>query len=261
LNSQFFIKTPQLTKHNYHRLTRSQLFAHNAMQHEIAKVDPYDRIAGTGIMGRAKDVLSKNGHVVKTISIDDRSIAVEGMHGESPPTSIVDRTGSRKFARRPEDEYYFDIEKHARTLNGRVDEFSGIFGETWSQQFVRGIDEAKEYQSIFNLANLTDSIWTINGKPNYAGKGEFEKEQWEKWSTISKLINKKDLRNIDRDLIFTELGTWDHHKEMKGGLRSQLRALNYGLEMFVKQTKASGLWDDVAIIIASDFGRTLTPNR
>ena len=48
---------------------------------------------------------------------------------------------------------------------------------------------------------------------------------------------------------------------MKGGLRSELRALNYGLEMFVKEAKSSGFWDDVTVVIASDFGRTFTPNR
>jgi len=145
-------------------------------------------------------------------------------------------------------------------LNGRVDEFSGIFGETWSQQFIKGIDEAKEYQSIFDRARLDESIWTNNDEPNYASKGKLEQEHWEKWSTISKLIQRNDLRNADRDLFFTELGSWDHHNKMKDGLRSQLRALNYGLELFVKQAKSDGYWDDVAVVIASDFGRTFTPN-
>lgn len=251
--------SPQMTKHNYHGLTRSQLFAHNAMQHEIAKVDPYDRIAGTGIMGRAKDVLSKQGHVVGTISIDEPSIAVDGKHGESHPATTIGRNGSQEFAMRPGDEYDFDIESHARTLNGRVDEYSGIFGETWSQQFITGIDEAREYQSIFDRAQLQDSIWTKDGEPHHADK--IEQEHWEKWNIISKLIQRRDLRKADRDLFFTELGSWDHHNAMKGGLRSQLRALNYGLEMFVKQAKSSGFWDDVAVVIASDFGRTFTPNR
>jgi len=252
------INNQGMTKHNYHGLTRSQLFAHNAMQHEIAKVDPYDRVAGTGIMGRAKDILSKQGHVVGTISIDDPTIAVDGKHGESHPATTIGRNGSQEFAMRPGDEYDFDIEKHARTLNGRVDEYSGIFGETWSQQFITGIEEAREYQSIFDRAQLQDSIWTKDGEPRHADK--LEQEHWEKWNIISKLIQRRDLRKADRDLFFTELGSWDHHNAMKGGLRSQLRALNYGLEMFVKQAKSSGFWDDVAVVIASDFGRTFTPN-
>mmetsp|Transcript_7123 Transcript_7123/g.17178 ORF Transcript_7123/g.17178 Transcript_7123/m.17178 type:complete len:347 (+) Transcript_7123:3-1043(+) len=228
------------------------------MQYDIAKVDPYDNIAGTGVMGRAKDMLSKNGHVVNTISIDNPSIAIEGMHGKSPPSTTIGRNGSQKFAMRPESELDFDIEEHARTLNSRVDEFSGIFGDTWSQYFITGIDEAEEYQSIFDQATLDDSIWGKNCHGMRTQK--LEQEHREKWLAISKLIHRKDLRKTDRDLFFTELGGWDHHNEMKDGLRSQLRALNYGLEMFVKQAKSSGFWDDVTLVIASDFGRTITPN-
>jgi len=252
------INSRGMTKHNFHGLTRSQLFAHNTMQYEIAKVDPYDNIAGTGVMGRAKDMLSKNGHVVNTISIDNPSIAIEGMHGKSPPSTTIGRNGSQKFAMRPESELDFDIEEHARTLNSRVDEFSGIFGDTWSQYFITGIDEAEEYQSIFDQATLDDSIWGKNCHGMRTQK--LEQEHREKWLAISKLIHRKDLRKTDRDLFFTELGGWDHHNEMKDGLRSQLRALNYGLEMFVKQAKSSGFWDDVTLVIASDFGRTITPN-
>merc|ERR1712127_1129661 len=115
------INNQGMTKHNYHGLTRSQLFAHNAMQHEIAKVDPYDSVAGTGIMGRAKDVLSKHGFVANTISVDSSSIAVHGIEGKSSPATIVGQNGYQKFAQRPDEELGFDIEKYARNLNSRVD--------------------------------------------------------------------------------------------------------------------------------------------
>eukprot|EP00536_Pseudo-nitzschia_multiseries_P010764 jgi/Psemu1/204058/e_gw1.338.42.1 len=251
------INNPGMTKHNYHELTRSQLFAHNMMQHETAKVDPYDKMAGTGVMGRAKDALSKNGYVVNTISIDNPSIAIEGVHGKSPPTTVIGRRGYQSFAMRPEIESDFDIKKYARILNGKVDAFSGIFGETWSQQFTTGIDEAEAYQSIFDQAELDESVWKSN---QYSSQGKLEREHWDKWSTIAKVIQKKDLRKNDRDIFFTELGSWDHHNEMKDGLRKQLRALNYGLKLFVEQAKSDGFWDDVAVVISSDFGRTLTPN-
>jgi len=251
------INNPGVTKQNYHERTRSQLFAHNMMQHETAKVDPYDKIAGTGVMGRAKDALSRNGYVVNTISIDNPSIAVEGVHGKSPPTTVIGRRGYERFAMRPEVESDFDIEKYARTLNGPVDAFSGIFGETWSQQFTTGMNEAEAYQSIFDRAELDESVWKSN---QYSRLGKLEREHWDKWSTIAKVIQKKDLRNIDRDIFFTELGSWDHHNEMKDGLRKELRALNHGLRLFVEQAKSDGFWDDVAIVISSDFGRTFTPN-
>jgi len=250
-----------LTKQNYKERTRTQLFAHNAMQREVAKVDPYDKIEGTGIMGRAKDMLSKNGHVVGTISIDNPSIAVDGTLDESRPATIVGRRGSRKFAIRSNNELDFDIEKYARTLNGEAEAFSGIFGETWSERFMAGIDEAEEYQTIFESVDIDESTSTDSGIPDYPGDNNLEKEHWQKWSALLKLVQMKDLRNVDRDFFFTELGRWDSHNLMKEDLRKQLSALNFGLEMFVKEAKSSGIWDEVAVVIASDFGRTLTPNN
>jgi uncharacterized protein (DUF1501 family) len=249
----------QMTKTNFHELTRTQLFAHNTMQRETATVDPYDDHSGTGLLGRMKDTLTGRGHIVNTISIDGPSIAVEGKVGESLPTTIVGRSGSQIYASRPDSEQSFDIEGYSQALNEQVDEFSGVFGETWSQQFVTGIDEARKFETYFNAATLDDSIWINNGTPRY--NGELEKEHYEKWSTIAQLIQTRQLRNVDRDVFFTNLGSWDHHSEMKLNLRTQLKALNHGLDLFVNQLKADGTFDDVAVVITSDFGRTFTPNR
>lgn len=248
-----------MTKTNFHEMTRTQLFAHNAMQHETAKVDPYDEEDGTGVLGRVKDVLSGKGYIVNAISIDGSSIAVEGKVGKSPPATIIGRSESQTFASRPESEKSFDIEGYSEKLNERVDEFSGIFGETWSQKFMTGIDEAKKFETYFNASALNDSIWTNSGTPKYDGEGE--KEHWEKWATVTKLIQTRNMRNAERDIFFTTLGSWDHHSEMKSNLRSQLHALNHGLELFVNQLKVDGTFDDVAVVITSDFGRTFTPNR
>ena len=59
-----------MTKTNFHDLTRTQLFAHNDMQDEIMKVDPFDKLGKSGILGRAKDVLIQNGYAANGISVD-----------------------------------------------------------------------------------------------------------------------------------------------------------------------------------------------
>lgn len=248
-----------MTKTNFHELTRTQLFAHNTMQRETATVDPFDEHSGTGVLGRMKDILTGKGHIVNTISIDGPSIAVEGKVGKSPPPTIVGRSGSQMFASRPESEQSFDIEGFSQALNDRVDEFSGIFGEAWSHQFVTGIDEARKFETYFNAATLDDSIWNNNGSPAY--NGELEREHYEKWATIAQLIQTRQLRHVDRDVFFTNLGSWDHHSDMKLNLRTHLKALNHGLDLFVNQLKVDGTFDDVVVVITSDFGRTFTPNR
>jgi uncharacterized protein (DUF1501 family) len=245
-----------MTKSNFNELTRTQLFAHNAMQHETARVDPLDQNPGTGVLGRAKDALTRKGHVVNSFSVDTTSVAVEGDSGTgAPATSIISRNGSQLFASRPQSEMSFPIEEFARQLNQEVDEFSGHFADLWSHHFVRGVDEARTFQPFFDGATLA-SLWDTTGYSNSA-----EQEHWEKWRTISKLIKSRTLRNVDRDIFFTELGSWDHHIEMKENIRYQLHALNHGLRLFVNQLKVDGMWNQVSIIITSDFGRALNPNR
>ena len=69
-----------MTKTNYKQKTTTQLFAHNTMQQEAKVVDPYRTAPGTGVLGRAKDLLStaSYGHVVNSLSIDIASIAING---------------------------------------------------------------------------------------------------------------------------------------------------------------------------------------
>merc|ERR1719359_1360157 len=47
---------------------------------------------------------------------------------------------------------------------------------------------------------------------------------------------------------------------MKEGLKSKLIEVNRNLERLIKQLKVDGLWDQVTIVVASEFGRTITPN-
>ena len=78
---------------------------------------------------------------------------------------------------------------------------------------------------------------------------------------IYKLIETRDDRNADRDVFYTDLGGWDHHSQLKDSIEPMFHRLNHGLELFVDQLKEVGLWDDVTIVVTSDFARTFTPNN
>ena len=208
------INSNGMTKSNYNGLTKTQLFAHDAMQEESKKVDPFDNAPGTGVLGRAKDVLSSKGHVVNSLSIDHSSIVLEGAPGVSSPTTIVGRNGVKTFAEKPGGEAYFNIETYAKQLNAENDEHSNIYGETWSQQFATGIEEGKSLANDLSLANLTKTIWYDDDEKPLADGG-IEQEHWQKWSTIFKLMQTHENRNVDRDIFYTEFGGWDHHSSMK----------------------------------------------
>ena len=59
-----------VNKENYYVLTNTQLFAHNHMQRETKRIDPYESASGTGVLGRMSDVLTGKGHNVGSFSID-----------------------------------------------------------------------------------------------------------------------------------------------------------------------------------------------
>jgi hypothetical protein len=69
----FFANTGALdvpvTKDNYYALTQTKLFAHNTMQEEARRMDPFDSVPDTGILGRMCDVLLANGHKPQPITV------------------------------------------------------------------------------------------------------------------------------------------------------------------------------------------------
>lgn len=76
----FFANAGQLdapvTKDDYFLNTRSQLFAHNTMQEEAQRLDPWDTTSGTGILGRMCDVLKVKGYNPQPITVCESESAV-----------------------------------------------------------------------------------------------------------------------------------------------------------------------------------------
>ena len=58
-----------VTKNNYYALTQTELFAHNMMQAEAQRIDPFNFAPDTGILGRLCDILRTNGYNPQPISV------------------------------------------------------------------------------------------------------------------------------------------------------------------------------------------------
>lgn len=81
-----------------------------------------------------------------------------------------------------------------------------------------------------------------------------------KVETVSKLILTQEERGTDRDVIFLEVGGWDHHEQLKNNLSLDLQNLNRVIDTFQKEMEAQNMWDQVTLVVASEFARTLTAN-
>jgi uncharacterized protein (DUF1501 family) len=77
---------------------------------------------------------------------------------------------------------------------------------------------------------------------------------------LGETILTHEARGSDRDVLYLELGGWDHHSNMKENLSARFQDLDAALALFEQEMKAQGLWDQVAVVVTSDFGRTLTTN-
>lgn len=78
--------------------------------------------------------------------------------------------------------------------------------------------------------------------------------------TLNNIILTHKDRGSDRDVLFVDLGGWDHHQEMKTNLADGFQNLNTALTLFVKEMQAQNIWNNVTLVVTSEFGRTLTAN-
>ena len=205
----FFSNTGVLSqpvnKDNYYVLTNTQLFAHNHMQRETKRIDPYDISSGTGVLGRMADVLSENDHNVGSFSVDRFSVALVGKPGSSSAPMIVDRNGIPQI-------YLDDTKEIFPKLHNSSEPNSGIFADTWSSALMDSIGTndllSSELEGITTMTEFPDS---------YLG---------DTFSTISKLISTRDVRGVDVDTFYIETGGKDtHHILLCGNLIKRLSIL------------------------------------
>lgn len=71
----------------------------------------------------------------------------------------------------------------------------------------------------------------------------------------------KDVRGTDRDIFNVRIGSFDHHIQIAEPLRERLETINDAIEAFVIEMRDyQNIWDDVTIVLTSEFARTLMAN-
>ena len=243
------------SKSNYEYVTETRLFAHDTMQREAKRGDPYNLKLNSGVLGRLADALTEHGFQPNAISIDAASVAVTGYTDATVSPTIVSRDGVVEFNQRTQAERDIELAPEAKLLNGRHDmSTSSIFCEAWSARFSRALWETEVLQEIldFNLPEPHEGTITLPTPPDENLAKSFE--------MILKLMMTRDARGSDRDVFYVSIGGFDTHDDMKDRLTDRFQELDQSLEWFHHHLQDQGLWDNVTIVSVSDFGRTMTPN-
>ena len=231
---------------------------------------------GTGMLGRLSDALFADNYTVNAFSVDSTLIPLEGRQHEGIKVAVNSKVGFQKFnptAKRIDN----IVNENFDWLNGMHGSYSSIFGETWSSSVVSVRLSILAFSSIFlfqaiiliRVPNLFTSkffkhksIDLVNRlhkvQQNVRSKANFpDSDLGRQLALISKLIASKDCRGSNRDVFFVETGNYDHHDKLDISLKQEFDILNDGLEAFIDEMKSlpGNVWDNLAIVVSSDFGR------
>mmetsp|Transcript_10482 Transcript_10482/g.15790 ORF Transcript_10482/g.15790 Transcript_10482/m.15790 type:complete len:377 (+) Transcript_10482:45-1175(+) len=219
---------------------KTALFAHNIQYEEVHKMDVYDEQTGRGVVGRMADILGKRGFLPGTVSVNGIANAlVSGLIS----LFVVDPTGLEKFNPIPWSVPLWDTIKQ---LNKVTKLGSNFFGETWSNILFKAVGENRLVYDSLKSTSLSTSF------PDTDLGMQME--------LIAKMIKTKDSRGVDRDMFYAEIGGFDTHSNIKPLFDERTQVINSGIEAFTKEMKAQNTWNDVTIVMVSEFARTLTGN-
>ena len=134
---------------------------------------------------------------------------------------------------------------------------SGMYGQSFSDMLTKA---QKSTAYFYDVLNRYESA-PVEGKNN-----DIEEEPvpstslGAKLDVVKKLIWARNERKVERDVFFVTLSGFDHHKELLPRQKEKLDEINSALKGFITSMKVSGVWDNIVVASASDFGRTLTAN-
>ena len=134
-----------------------------------------------------------------------------------------------------------------KNLNGVGEDSNNYLSESWSAKLANAFYEHEQQLDISSL-----SEFEVTGYP--AKDGSLAA----KFKAIAKHMKARSYRKVNRDVFFVSQRGYDLHSE--NTLSDLLEPANNSLTQFTEWLRAEGLWDSTAILMGSDFGRSLNPN-
>jgi cullin-associated NEDD8-dissociated protein 1 len=222
------------------RRTPLALYSHNGQQRAFATVDAGNSNAD-GVLGRMVKELTAQEKPYKSALYsmvgNQRFLQGSGPH-VSP--DIVGSTGIQRFGS------YEDVKEGFDAI---LEQDSGsLFSQTFSEVLQTSLDKTEFMGALVQNVNQT-SNYTVDPANTWS-------KQLHEVAKMMKL-DATVLQN-ERAAYITSAGGYDSH--FFGDLSPQFDILDAGLNQFVTELKAQELWNNVTILLVSDFGRTITSN-
>jgi len=226
------------------------LFAHNTQKQITQTVFAQDATAG-GVLGRIGDAINaqesatqgKLVEIFDAYSISGTPVILDGAPGVSRVADVLTGYGVSGLVPSAS-----GIETEIRSLNARV--AKSIYGETYSEKVMSTLDRVNLLGETLGAATLSTSSCFDSQDTDIARQ----------FKTVAQVIAARNTLAAKRDVFYTLHGGYDTHSDNGPRLAELLLEVNNAVNCFTNELKAQGVWSNVTIVTASEFGRTLTSN-
>lgn len=218
-----------------------QLFAHNTMVDEFYRVDPYEKNPNTGVLGRMLDKLKLQGYQTAANMRGAGGTILQGDQQYKNPVYGVSTSAPQPLNQDPTINNIYEIVKE---LNGVGESTSSVMSETWSSRVATSLFEQEQMETISTIP-------------------EFDIEAGESIGSSFKAIiehmKSRHFRKVNREAyVLKHKGGFDMHGE--NGSNELFNSVDNSVREFVHELKEQNLWNNVVLVMGSDFGRSLNPN-
>jgi len=194
---------------------------------------------GKGVSGRMLDALKSEGYKVHGVTVG-RTIGSESLESYYSPNLFMSDTGKfEKF--NPMEEWIETKTDFLHSVTNTTALGSSRFSDIWGSTLRSGIEENEFLRETMGDVDLRNTY-----SPTF--------------SLIERMIETAPTRGVEREVFFTESLGWDHHFDVVNSMTKALKTVDDHLKNFESGLKLQGRWDDVTLVIFSDFGRDLTMN-
>lgn len=228
--------------------------------HEYATGDPYEVNAGTGVFGRMLDKLRLKGYHTSANNANGGEAALIGDQYYNNPVNSVSSTTPSQLNKIPSIDNLVDLVKQ---LNGNGDRDNNYLSETFSERVASAFADHEANIEVASNPQLDLPMGDYGG----SSTDDLNKGFW----AIARHMKSRAHRKVNRDIYFVAQRGYDLHAsntlsnlfgsgDRRADENERGGKANENLQRFIQYLKDEGLWDSTAILMASDFGRSLNPN-
>ena len=234
------------------------LFAHNTQQRATQTLQAQNPRAH-GVLGRLGDALNlqakeetgDTSEIFAAYSILGSPKALEGAPGVSRVADVLSSEGLSGLSVVSQ-----RMERYIKAMHAPIS--SSIFAETFSDRVTSAIARTKELGQKLKRHGLINGPWHLPRDSPACCSSEICMQLQQ----VAQIIRNRDTLNASqaRDAFFVQHDGYDTHNNNLPRLKSLLDELDEALLCFSEELKAQDVWDSTAIVLASDFGRSLSSN-